>query len=92
MAVQLTNNNNLICSAQVSSIQQGRRKLLKVGGGQALIEGHFSNKKGHLNIFPRKCWRRGGEVISKKFSGHTKKIFRIYNIFFLNMKNFSQDK
>jgi hypothetical protein len=68
---------------------QGRRKLLKVGGGT--LEGHLSNKKGHLTFFPRKFWRRRGGG-----GGRLKKIFRTYqknfpgiSHFFLNMKNFS---
>jgi hypothetical protein len=39
---------------------------LKVGEG-AGFEEHFSNEKGHLKFFSRKCWRRGEEVISKNF-------------------------
>ena len=65
---------------------QGRRKVLKVGGG--VFEGHFSNKKGHLKFFSRGCWRRGGEG-----GGHLKKNFRTYQknfqdiaLFFLNIK------
>ena len=60
------------------------RKLLKLGGPG--FEGHFSNKKGHLKFFSRKCWRRGRRASQKKFSGHTKKNFSRYIIFFPNMK------
>jgi hypothetical protein len=64
---------------------QGRRKLLKVGGGQAL-RGTFPIKKGIEKFFPGNVGDGGGGVHLKKFCGHTKKIFRIYHIFFLNMK------
>ena len=53
-------------------VGQGRRKHLKVGGGERGCEGYFSNEKGHLKIFSGKCWRRGGGGHLKKFSGHTK--------------------
>jgi hypothetical protein len=45
------------------SNDQGRRKLLKVGGG-AGFEGHFPNKKGHLKCFSRKSWRRKNNINS----------------------------
>jgi hypothetical protein len=40
-------------------------------------------KKGILNFFHENVGdgRRGGEVILKKFSGYTQKIFPIYHIF-----------
>jgi hypothetical protein len=43
--------NNFICTCIYSglSYKQGRRKLRKVGGAAGL-EGHFSEKKGHLKI------------------------------------------
>ena len=65
--------------------RQGRRKLLKVGGG-AGFEGHFPNKKGHLKIFSRKSWRRGGGEVSKKFFRTYLKNFSDISHFFLNMK------
>jgi hypothetical protein len=42
--------------------------------GGAGFEGHFSNKKVHLKIFPGNVGNGGGDVISKKFSAHTKKL------------------
>ena len=66
---------------------QGRRKLLKVREGGQALRGTIREKKGNLkNFFD------GGRVISKKFSGHTEKIIRIYpkyeNIFPDIPKNF----
>jgi hypothetical protein len=58
---------------------QGRRKLLKVGGGQAL-RGTFGIEKA-----PR-GEKGGGEKVSKFFSGHTKKIVPDIPHFFLNME------
>ena len=55
---------------------QGRRKLVKVGG--AGFEGHFSNKKGDLKIFSRKCFRT------------YLKNFQDYDIFLENDKNFPE--
>jgi hypothetical protein len=61
--------------------QQGRRKLVKVGGG-AGFEGHFPNKRASKNFFLEKL-ATGGEV-----SGHTKKNFPDISHFSLNMKQF----
>jgi hypothetical protein len=53
-------------------------------GGQAL-RGTFRIKKASKFFFPdmlaTEGGGRGGKVISKKFSRHTKNIFRIYHIF-----------
>ena len=62
---------------------QGRRKVLKVGGG-AGFEGHFSNKKGHIKFFSRRCWRRGGEG----GGGHLKNFFRTYKKNFPHIARF----
>ena len=60
-------------------VGQGRRKHLKVGGGGAGCEGHFSNEKGHLKNFSGNVG--DGEGHLKKFSGHIKK-FSVNIIFF----------
>jgi hypothetical protein len=67
--IQSPSTNWRPCWQKHCDLKQGRRKLLKVGGGPG-FEGHFPNKKGHLKIFARKSWRRGGGE-----GGHTKKIF-----------------
>jgi hypothetical protein len=70
-------------------------------GGGAGCEGHFSNEKRHLKIFPGNVGDGEGEVISKnfpdtqKFSGDIifspkgKKIFQTYQNFFRKYHIFS---